>query len=849
MSMSMSVRQKQLTKKVMCSLLAAGVINVCISGGDAWAADYEKTAGESKVIDNADGSKSVVDFGTGGYTWTTNSGKTIWVGGEGGRRTVVGLVGNFTHTKDDLTTTISGTSIYANAAATGSAAAIQARRDKYKDEAAISGGYPVVNVNTSGDVYLKGTEAAVTGQDGIVNIGSEGMFADNVTLVTSGSSAAVYVRNLFGEGVVNVYGNNIEITSDAEAPEKQWALSGNGKGEINIHGKDTVVINGIIESYNTDMQIKGDSLIHININQDAVDTAKVIIKGAEINAADKSEVNIKGASGSSIEANLIARKDKGNDGGSIDINFADGGSLTGNISAINGGFIKLAGNITYQGSAAVNKGTLDISKVNNLTLTGVTANADEAVIKVTNGGTLAVNENGKLGINDLKTAGTYKIVSVDANSTANFWKEENLAYDRTSMFAEVKQNNRDYDVVYKELKDLSVDEKEAAKEQIVAAAGGTSLAATSVIGSIVTDSDAVAKSAPGAKAFVAAVTGSADITSAQAAAHINAAVQMGETSGTSANAVSVASNVTGTVTGRMSLNAAPVAEVGGKGRSLYEDNSGAGIWAQYVHGKDKVRDMAMAGGSASYDSKYNGFVLGTDFAKIGKFQSGIAFTYGSGDTTSVGGAAYSRNDFDFWGVSLYGSMRNSDTNLIADIGYSRSDSDVEQNNFGSLLTANPKTDTITLGIKGEKLYQYDNLQVMPYVGLRYLSIDTGSYSSDIGGLAAFNYVPERQNIWLLPVGVSLTYENIADNGWKIRPNVNLSYMWAMGDTDSSMTVGLPGTTAADRLGYTVMDKGSFIGKVGLEAEKGHMMYGVSYSYQKGSDAQSNKWFVDLKYSF
>ena len=83
----------------------------------------------------------------------------------------------------------------------------------------------------------------------------------------------------------------------------------------------------------------------------------------------------------------------------------------------------------------------------------------------------------------------------------------------------------------------------------------------------------------------------------------------------------------------------------------------------------------------------------------------------------------------------------------------------------------------------------------------------------------------------------------------IRPNVDLSYMWAMGDTDSSMTVGLPGNTAADRLGYTVMDKGSFIGKVGLEAEKGHMTYGVSYSYQKGSDAQSNKWFVDLKYSF
>lgn len=31
--MSMSVRQKELTKRVMCSLLAVVVINVCISGG------------------------------------------------------------------------------------------------------------------------------------------------------------------------------------------------------------------------------------------------------------------------------------------------------------------------------------------------------------------------------------------------------------------------------------------------------------------------------------------------------------------------------------------------------------------------------------------------------------------------------------------------------------------------------------------------------------------------------------------------------------------------------------------------------------------------------------------------
>ena len=823
MSMSMSVRQKKLTKKVLCSLLAAGMINVCISGGDVWAAESEPN-----IVNIASPS---TDYNGGAeyrYAGVFVDGETK----EYGKTNVVDkIVFNSANSTTNSSSSTLGAAYNAAVVTAGGTLELNAKEIYVGSEAQggdrgfrLTGDNNTLNITADKIVSYTGDE--------FVHVRKG---AANVANITVGDFYAktTWGKDDYGVSILQVNeGGTINFNADKAVFDGSTnvvgGVFGSGSwGTLNITANELSIDGNICGTYGTLTGIQHADAFDLHI------TAGNLVMAGDINAGSMGD----GYSKHDRTTNIA-------------VNVTDTAELTGDINVYERGNIAISSDtMNWEGSATVNKGTLDISKVNNLTLTGVTANADEAVLKVTNGGTLAVNENGKLGINDLKTAGTYKIVSVDESSTANFWKDENLAYDRTSMFAEVKQNNRDYDVVYKELQDLSADEKEAAKEQIVAAAGGTSLAATSVIGSIVTDSGAVAKSAPGAKAFVAAVTGSADITSAQAAAHINAAVQMGETSGTSANAVSVASNVTGTVTGRMSLNAAPIAEVGGKGRSLYEDKSGAGIWAQYVHGKDKVRDMAMAGGSASYDSKYNGFVLGTDFAKIGKFQSGIAFTYGSGDTTSVGGAAYSRNDFDFWGVSLYGSMRNSDTNLIADIGYSRSDSDVEQNNFGSLLTANPKTDTITLGIKGEKLYQYDNLQVMPYVGLRYLSVDTGSYSSDIGGLAAFNYAPERQNIWLLPVGVSLTYENITDNGWKIRPNVDLSYMWAMGDTDSSMTVGLPGTTAADRLGYTIMDKGSFIGKVGLEAEKGHMTYGVSYSYQKGSDAKSNKWFVDLKYSF
>lgn len=824
MSMSMSVRQKKLTKKVLCSLLAAGIINVCISGGDVWAAESEPN-----IVNIA--SPSIDYQGGNEYRYAG-----IFVNSETkeyGKTTVVDkIVFNSAHPTTNSSSNTPGIGYNAAVVTGGGTLDLNAKEIYVGSETQggdrgfrLSGNNNTLNITADKIVSYTGDEFVHVRQG-----------AANVANITVGDFYAktTWGKDDYGVSILQVNeGGTINFKADKATFDGSTNVAGGvfgsgGWGTLNVTANELNIDGNICGTYGT---LTGSQ--HADTVFDLHITAGNLIMAGDINA---------GSMGSGY-----SKHDRTTD---IDVNVTDTAELTGDINVYERGSITVsADTMNWEGSATVKKGTLDISKVNNLTLTGVTANAYEAVIKVTNGGTLAVNENGKLGINDLKTAGTYKIVSVDENSTANFWKDENLAYDRTAMFAEVEHNNRDYDVVYKELQDLNAAEKEAAKEQIVAAAGGESLAAATVVGSIVTDSEIVAKSAPGAKAFVAAVTSSADITSAQAAAHINAAVQMGETSGTSANAVSVASNVTSTVTGRMSLNAAPVAEVGGKGPSLYEDNSGAGIWAQYVHGKDKVRDMAMAGGSASYDSKYNGFVLGTDFAKIGKFQSGIAFSYGSGDTTNVGGAASSRNDFDFWGVSVYGSMRNADSNLIADIGYSRSDSDVEQNNFGSLLTANPKTDTITLGIKGEKLYQYDNLQVMPYVGLRYLSVDTGSYRSDIAGQAAFNYAPERQNIWLLPVGVSLTYENVTDNGWKIRPNVDLSYMWAMGDTDSSMTVGLPGTAAADRLGYTVMDKGSFIGKVGLEAEKGHMTYGVSYSYQKGSDAQSNKWFVDLKYSF
>lgn len=322
-------------------------------------------------------------------------------------------------------------------------------------------------------------------------------------------------------------------------------------------------------------------------------------------------------------------------------------------------------------------------------------------------------------------------------------------------------------------------------------------------------------------------------TDAQTIASVNAFAQGAENSGASHSSVLAAFDTGSIVQGHLSLASKGNEQRGGFGKAAADREDNGGIWAQYIHNKDKS--------DAGYEGQYNGFVLGGDFADKGKYSSGVAFSYGSGDST---GSA-SKNEYDFWGLSYYGGIRNDDTNLIFDVGYSKNSSEIK-----GVVNADPDTRIITLGVKGEKMYTNGHgTKFVPYAGLRYMNVDTDSYTGTIDGKAAANYSPDKADLWLLPVGVSITNETVSKSGWKVRPTADIAYVWTMGNNDNAMGITVPGINAQDRLGYELMDSGFFVGRLGLEVEKDDWTYGVSYSYQKGSDAQSNKWFVDVKYSF
>ena len=59
----------------------------------------------------------------------------------------------------------------------------------------------------------------------------------------------------------------------------------------------------------------------------------------------------------------------------------------------------------------------------------------------------------------------------------------------------------------------------------------------------------------------------------------------------------------------------------------------------------------------------------------------------------------------------------------------------------------------------------------------------------------------------------------------MRPTADIAYVWTLGDKNTAMDITVPGVNATDRLGYDIMDSGFFVGKLGLEAEKGDWTYG------------------------
>ena len=309
---------------------------------------------------------------------------------------------------------------------------------------------------------------------------------------------------------------------------------------------------------------------------------------------------------------------------------------------------------------------------------------------------------------------------------------------------------------------------------------------------------------------------------------LNSAAAMGELAGVEHGTYAASNLFTDAISEHMSLT--------------NEKEHDSDIWAKYIHSKENVDGLAVAGADSKYDVNYNGIVVGADLYKNGKATVGAALSYVDGSVKGNTLAARTENDATYYGASVYGGIQNEDSAVIGDISYLHGKNDITQHNSGMTLTADAKSDAFSIGVRAEKTLKAGVGKFVPYAGIRYMHLGTGNYNNSIG----MSYDGDDMNLWLLPVGVKYSAD-VKAGGWTIRPIAEIGYVWNMGDRDATQTVSLNG--ASNGFGYDVADNGSYIGRFVVEAEKANVTYGLGYEYQKGDSVKANKWMANVNWSF
>lgn len=263
------------------------------------------------------------------------------------------------------------------------------------------------------------------------------------------------------------------------------------------------------------------------------------------------------------------------------------------------------------------------------------------------------------------------------------------------------------------------------------------------------------------------------------------------------------------------------------------------LWGYYVHSKESVDGLGLAGVAANYDTTYDGAVVGMDLYQKENTAAGVAVSYINGSLEGAG----VKNDADYYGLSFYGRKDLANFSLVGDVSYLHGSNTITQTVAGKTFTAKPDVDAFTVGVKALKdVALTDSSKLTPYVGARYLRINTEKYSASNG----LTYDADSQDLLIVPVGVDYSAD-FKHGAWTYRPTVGVGYVWNAAGRSVDQTVSLGDT--ADSFSYNTVDSSSFIAHVGVTAEKESLSFGVGYEYQDGSSTSADKWYVNAAYRF
>lgn len=284
---------------------------------------------------------------------------------------------------------------------------------------------------------------------------------------------------------------------------------------------------------------------------------------------------------------------------------------------------------------------------------------------------------------------------------------------------------------------------------------------------------------------------------------------------------------------------------------------GVRLWADALGQRVDASGYDFSGSSAEFDGYNTGFIFGADLMASCDARYGAAFAYQNANIDSNGSAVKTSNEADAYTFALYAAKTWGNFNFIGSLAYTRIDSDLEQSLPGALgakqgkHTMDVSNDIYTLGLKGEyNVSLSKHTQMVPYVGVRAVWMDTSDEKSKLGGSDAFDYDTDSITQVQFPIGVAFQGMTETKSGWTGRGVIDLSVTPVAGDKDVDTTIGANGLTAQDVVNTEFADDLTGAIRIGISAEKDNMAFGGNLGFSTGGSRDGNVTFgLNARYRF
>ena len=290
------------------------------------------------------------------------------------------------------------------------------------------------------------------------------------------------------------------------------------------------------------------------------------------------------------------------------------------------------------------------------------------------------------------------------------------------------------------------------------------------------------------------------------------------------------------------------------GKIVDRNTTGFALWIaplwQSQHGWGMDADSMDYG----FNGNLGGVSLGADYTFENAIRAGITFNIGGGYAESSGGDLSSTdNRMNFWGLGAYAGWNYENFGVMADVSYTSTWNQLKQDVDSRMgmgdLEADVQATAISAGLRAEYLLQTSAMDIIPHIGVRYMSLNTWGYDVDTHGGTVLEGDSLHQDIWTFPIGVTFSKDFALDSGWNFKPSLDFSVIPAAGDIKAKQDVaftGLPGTYEVET---QMMDYLTWQGGVGLELANDNMSIGVNYTLQAGQHTTGHGVFGSFRYEF